>query len=129
MLYSTVEQYLLHSPGDTTDPAVINQRIIEASLMIDANFPDMESRVITGAITDALPELVVNRMVKRSLEDADTPSGVDSIQSTAGPFTESVHFSANRDGNVFLSAQDRAMLRGPRSRGRAFMIFPSGGAI
>lgn len=129
MIYSTVDQFRLHAPEITADDAVIKQRLLEASLIVDANFPDVERRVLNGTLNDALPELVVNRMVKRSLETMDAPSGVDSIQSTAGPFTESVHFSSNRDGNIFLSGQDKAMLRGARSTGRAFTIFPSGGAV
>lgn len=127
--FSNVDSFRAHAPEIDADDSLVEQRIFEASVMIHASYPDLQGRIDAGNYSADIAELVVNRMVKRSLETMETPSGVESIQSTAGPFTESVRFSSSRDGNVFLSSGDKALLRGPRRSGRAFTIFPAGGAV
>lgn len=127
--FSSVESFRAHAPEVEANTGVVQQRLREASIMVLASFPDMESRVESGALSAEIVELVVNRMVRRSLESSDIPSGVDSLQSTAGPFAQTVNFNSSRDGNVFLSSADKAMLRGPRRSGGAFTVFPYGGAV
>lgn len=127
--FSDVESFHAHAPEVEANDGLIEQRIFEASVMVSAMYPDLQMRIDAGIFSADIAGLVVNRMVKRSLETMETPAGVESIQSTAGPFTESVRFSSSRDGNVFLSSGDKALLRGPRRSGRAFTIFPAGGAV
>ncbi|QNV40663.1 hypothetical protein IDM48_04475 [Rothia amarae] len=127
--FSSVESFRAHAPEIAADDSLVEQRIFEASVMVHASYPDLQGRIDAGNYSADIAELVVNRMVRRSLESSDVPSGIDSLQSTAGPFAQTVSFASSRDGNVFLSSQDKALLRGPRRSGRAFTVFPAGGAV
>lgn len=78
---------------------------------------------IGAQIPDPAPDavvVVVTRMVARSLgqESDGTPTGMTGDMFVAGPFTRQRQFaSGSNDGGVWLSAQDKVMLRPFRRRG------------
>lgn len=78
---------------------------------------------IGAPIPDPAPDavvVVVTRMVARSLgqESDGTPTGMTGDMFVAGSFTRQRQFaSGSNDGGVWLSAQDKVMLRPFRRRG------------
>lgn len=113
--YATVDDLREHwseLPAEKEADAI--QKLKEASIEVRALFPDVDGRILAGTLDAEVPQLVVCRMVKRALDvadDADVPTtGMDSVQFGAGPFTfgGKVH---NPDGNVYLSAADKRLLR------------------
>ena len=128
--YATLDDLKAHWPGlpaGDEDEAV--QKLHEASVEIRGNYPDVDTRLISGGLAPDIPRLVVCRMVKRAMDSPDvdegmgTPSGVDSTQVSVGPFSRSFKFS-NPDGNLFLSAADKKLLGARRNRGKAWTIHP-----
>lgn len=78
---------------------------------------------IGAPIPDPAPDavvVVVTRMVARALgqESDGTPTGMTGDMFVAGQFTRQRQFaSGSNDGGVWLSAQDKVMLRPFRRRG------------
>ena len=122
--YASIEDLRLHWP-DLPDHLIAEakQKLKEASTEIRALYPETDRRIKNGELSGDVVMLVTNRMVKRSLNRADTdiPDGVTQFQSTVGPFAQSMSFS-NADGNVYLSAADKRLLTPPRLARLAWTI-------
>lgn len=101
-----------------------SQKLFEASVTVRGNYPDLDYRIATGVMGSDIPRLVVCQMVKRALEPKDM-AGVDQMQQNAGPFGQTLTFT-NPEGNIYLSKNERMLLRGGRVRKRAFTIHPGG---
>lgn len=125
-IFSSVDDLRLHWPDAPDDDGLLEQKLEEASIEVIANFPSVESRVASGRLDPRIPVLVVNRMVRRALEDTGLPAGVSTVQSTAGPFNQSVTFGNANDGNIFLSSAEKKML-GSGAKGRPKTIRLRGG--
>lgn len=81
----------------------------DASNVIRARFPGIDSQVAGGQVDAAVLTQVVAGMVKRAMiAPAD---GVTSQSESAGPFSRSQSF-ANPLGNVFLTAADLVLILG-----------------
>lgn len=78
----------------------------------------------TKGIPDPVPDrvkLVCRRMVLRALNAGDVPTGLDSVQNAAGPFSQTVQLtSGSTDGGAWLTRADRKLLR--RWRHGAFSV-------
>lgn len=82
-------------------------------------------------VPDPTPDavkIVVTRMVTRALTaDPNTPSGMTGEMNVAVSFTRQRQFSAGaNDGGVWLSSQDKIMLR-PFKQRRCVCSYPYGG--
>lgn len=126
-VYANVDDLKEHWSGlPDEDRADAGQKLLEASIEVRANFPDVDERLQRGVLDAEVPRLVVCRMVKRALDVAggdELPlAGMESVQFGAGPFQFGGKVS-NPDGNVYLSAADRRLLRRPISR-QAFSTHP-----
>lgn len=126
-VYATVEDLKVHwseLPDDDAEDAT--QKLKEASIEIRALFPDIDRRILALTLDPEVPQLVACRMVKRAMDvddDADVPlAGMETVQFGAGPFQFGGKVS-NPDGNVYLSASDKRLLRAPRD-GRVFSTQP-----
>ena len=76
---------------------------------------------------------VVGRMVVRALKqgegDAVAPTGATGMMNVAGSFTRQINWSAGaNDGGVWLSSQDKIMLR-PFKRRRGIQSMPYDGMV
>ena len=82
-----------------------------------------EAEAVIRAYRPALPEstsdwpnaakVVAMRVVSRAFEAGDVPAGASSLSTSAGPFSTSTSFeSGATNGGVWLSKQDRILLRG-----------------
>lgn len=103
------------------------QKLVEASIEVRALYPDIDSRILSGRLDPDAPKLVVCRMVKRAMDNADNgvPSGVGSVQESAGPFAQTLNFT-NPDGNLYLSKSDKRLLAAGRAGRQAWTIHPGG---
>lgn len=115
--FSVYEALKEHWPDAPDDKDLVEQKIFEATLEVKANFPGIERRMEDGSLDRDVVKLVVNRMVKRALDVGDIPVGASSVSTAAGPFTQSVSFSSANDGNLYLSAAERRMLRAGTGKG------------
>lgn len=82
----------------------------DASSLIRARFPGIDSQVTSGAIDSNILTIVVSGMVKRALISSSA-EGVTQQSDTAGPFSQSRSF-ANPMQNVFLIAADLVLIIG-----------------
>lgn len=126
-VYATVADLIVHWPKfpvGSEDEA--EQKLLEASIEVRSNFPDVDRRLSLGVLDAEVPRLVVCRMVKRALnvDDAEAlpTGGMESVQFGAGPFQFSGKPS-NPDGNIYMSAGDKRLLR-PHQDTQAFSIHP-----
>lgn len=82
-----------------------------------------EAEAVIRSYRPALPEdvgewpnaakVVAMRVVSRAFEAGDVPAGASSLSTSAGPFSTSTSFeSGATSGGVWLSKQDRILLRG-----------------
>lgn len=83
----------------------------DASTLIRARFPGIDSQVSSGALDGDVLTMVVAGMVKRALIAPD--DGVSQESETAGPFSRSQTY-ANPMRNVFLTAADMTLILGYR---------------
>ncbi|CAH0233984.1 hypothetical protein SRABI26_02724 [Arthrobacter sp. Bi26] len=121
---ASLRQHWAALPAGREDEAT--QKLFEASVEVRALYPDVDRRLMAGELDASVPELVVCRMVKRSMDAPDSQiAGVNQIQQSAGPFGQTLSFT-NPDGNVYLSKSDRALLGAGRAKGKAFTIHPGG---
>lgn len=91
----------------------------DASDMIRERWTDVDTRLESGALRASSLRRIVALMVKRALKAVDA-DGLASQAQSAGPFQVNNTF-ANPEGNLFLRAQDIALLDGS-ARGRAFGV-------
>lgn len=88
----------------------------DASAVIRARFPGIDSQVTGGTVDADTLTMVVAGMVKRAmLGGAD---GVTSASLTVGPFAQAQTY-ANPLGNVFLTAQDMVLIVGYQPAGQS----------
>lgn len=81
----------------------------DASALLRAEFPGIDTSIVTGALDGAVVAAVVANMVKRAMiVPAD---GVSQDSETVGPYSHSQQF-ANPLGNVFLTAAERVLILG-----------------
>lgn len=86
----------------------------DASSLIRARFPDIDSQVTTGAVDPNVLTLVAAGMVRRAMT---APSdGVSQQSETVGPFGRSQSF-ANPLGNVFITQADLTLILGYQPSG------------
>ncbi len=126
--YATVADLKRHWPGlPDGDQELAAQKLLEASIEVHGNYPDLDSRISDGSMDPAVPRLVVCRMVKRSMDVSDDapPAGLTDYSVATGPFSFSGKLS-NPDGNLYLTAADKRLLGRSRARGKAFTIHPGG---
>lgn len=82
-----------------------------------------EAEAVIRSYRPALPEhvdewpnaakVVAMRVVSRAFDAGDVPAGASSLNTSAGPFSMSTSFEAgSTNGGVWLSKQDRILLRG-----------------
>ena len=82
-----------------------------------------EAEAVIRSYRPALPEhveewpnaakVVAMRVVSRAFNAVDVPAGASSLNTSAGPFSMSTSFeSGSTNGGVWLSKQDRILLRG-----------------
>lgn len=124
---STIQDFKEHwlaMPEDRTAEAT--RKIEEASIEVRGNYPTVDERVAAGSLDEEVVRLVVNRMVKRAMDNPiEEHVGVQSATAQTGPFATTLNF-ANPDGNIYMSKADHRLLRGPQSAKQAFSIFPGG---
>jgi hypothetical protein len=91
----------------------------DASALIRARFPGIDSQVTSGQVDSGVLTMVVAGMVRRAM--IAPAEGVSSQSETAGPFARSQTF-ANPLGNVFLTAADLTLILGyqPRASSHKF---------
>lgn len=125
--YSTLQEFKEHwpkMPDDLTEEAT--QKLLEASIEVRAEYPDIEERLSADTLRREVVTLVVNRMAKRALSNpVEDYAGVQSATAQAGPLAQTFTF-ANPDGSVYMTKKDHRLLRGSRATGEAFTIMPGG---
>ncbi|UKA59163.1 hypothetical protein [Arthrobacter sp. FW306-2-2C-D06B] len=131
--YATLDDLRAHwSALPEADVADAEQKLHEASVEVRGNYPDVDGRLMVpvedGGLDPDIPRLVVCRMVKRALEPKEEnspPTGMESFQFGAGPFTMGGKM-ANPDGSVYLTAADKRLLAKSRPQRKAWTIHPGG---
>ena len=104
------------TPDERSRAAVLLE---DASDMIRSRFPDVDSRLASGALRDSTLERITAGVVKRAMSVGDQ-EGVASAQQTAGPYTTTSTY-ANPNANLYLSREDLRALSGTPRR-RAFAV-------
>lgn len=94
------------SPAEET---IATTLVGDASALIRARFPGIDSQIAAGAVDAQILLIVVAGMVKRALIAPD--EGVTQQSEAAGPFTHSRSY-ANPMRNVFLTAADLVLIQG-----------------
>lgn len=102
---------------------VVSAYLDDASELIDAEFPDLRARAARAPQVGRRARLVCVRMVMRVLTNPDM---VRSVQDTTGPFSGGVTYAAETLSGLYLSDDDRALLRpDPARTQQAFTIDPT----
>lgn len=96
-------------PLTSAETTVAETLVVDASALIRARFPGIDSQVTSGAVDPAVLTMVVAGMVKRALVAPE--DGVTQQSETTGPFSQSQTF-ANPMRNVFLTAADLTLIIG-----------------
>lgn len=94
------------SPAEADQADVL---CVDASALIRARFPGVDSQVTSGQVDGDILTIVVAGMVRRAM--VAPAEGVASQSESAGPFARSRTF-ANPLGNVFLTAADLTLILG-----------------
>lgn len=81
----------------------------DASVLLCARFPGIDSQVTTGQVDDAAVVMVVCGMVRRAMIGGS--EGIQQQSETVGPYSQSQTY-ANPLGNVFLTAADLTAILG-----------------
>lgn len=89
--------------------------LADASRRVRARFLTLEARLAAGTLDPMTVVDVVTGMVRRVLMAGDTENVTQQAQA-AGPFSLSQSFG-NPMGNLYLTAEDVALLRDPSRRG------------
>lgn len=125
--YATLDDLKNHwsdFPNSKADDA--ESKLWEAHIEIRGLYRDIDTRVQSGDLDADVVKLVICRMVKRALQPA--PQGLDGVstvqQSQAG-FTQSLTFTGEGDGTLYLKKADKRLLSG-RDDGTVFSISPGG---
>lgn len=99
------------SPAEEITAAVL---IDDASALLRAEFPGLDSQIASGSMDAGLLVIVVSNMVKRAmLAPAD---GISQSSETVGPYSHGQSY-ANPLGNVFLTASERTLILGRQPLG------------
>ena len=97
-------------PVDEVSPKRLEWLMREAEAVIRSYRPALPEHV------DEWPnaaKVVAMRVVSRAFDAVDVPAGASSLNTSAGPFSMSTSFeSGSTNGGVWLSKQDRILLRG-----------------
>ena len=97
-------------PADEVSPKWLEWLMREAEAVIRSYRPALPEHV------DEWPnaaKVVAMRVVSRAFDAGDVPAGASSLNTSAGPFSMSTSFeSGSTNGGVWLSKQDRILLRG-----------------
>lgn len=89
----------------------------DASALLRAEFPGLDSQIASGAVDADVVTIVVANMVKRAmLAPAD---GISQESEGVGPYSHSQSY-ANPLGNVFLTAAERTLILGKQPTGGSF---------
>lgn len=91
-------------PLTSTEITLAGFLITDASDMVRVRWPDIDSRVSSGAIAESTLVRVVSGMVRRAMLNRDR-EGVVQMQETTGPFSEGATF-ANPTNNLYFSNDD-----------------------
>lgn len=94
------------TPAETT---VADTLVLDASALLRARFPGIDSQVQSGQIDPTIPQMIVAGMVKRALIAPN--DGVTQESESVGPYSHGQTF-ANPMRNVFLTAADLVLLLG-----------------
>ncbi|MNW35802.1 Phage protein Gp19/Gp15/Gp42 [compost metagenome] len=115
--FATIEDLKKHWPAlPPEDVPEAEQKLIEASLVIRAKYPDIDQRIASGELDRDVVTYVVCRMVRRALDTPeDVPENATQMSFTAGPFSQSATFR-NTDGALYLGKSDKELLE-PQPRG------------
>ena len=97
-------------PVDEVSPKRLEWLMREAEAVIRSYRPALPEHV------DEWPnaaKVVAMRVVSRAFDAGDVPAGASSLNTSAGPFSMSTSFEpGSTNGGVWLSKQDRILLRG-----------------
>lgn len=123
--FATVQDVIARWRPLTSDEYLIAEVLLgDASLMVRAEFGDIDQRIASGALDPGAPLSVVCQMVRRSMQASSVPGGAKSLQESVGPMSFSVTYE-NAAGNLFLSAAERALLGGPNPvRAKSVQLAP-----
>lgn len=98
-------------PLTPSETSVAETLLDDASDILRTRWPDVDSRLTSGSLTEATVVRVVATMVKRALMSAGAVEGVESSSQTAGPFAQTVQY-ANPTGNLYISADEARLFDG-----------------
>jgi len=98
-------------PLTPAERTVADALVADASALIRAQFPGIDSQVESGGLDATIPTMVVAGMVKRALVAPN--DGVSQESEGTGPYSHSQSF-ANPMRNVFLTAAEVTLIRGYR---------------
>lgn len=115
---STADLVARWRPLTVSETAKATALLEDASVMIRAEFPDVDARIAADPQTldPGVPKMVACAMVKRAmLPGMDDAPMASSVQQTAGPFSQSTSF-ANPTGDLYIATGERRMLRSTGSQ-------------
>lgn len=101
-------------PGAPTDTVLVDALIADAEHVILAEYPLIQDRIDSAALSADTVKMVVVRMVTRVLRN---PENLAYSQQTTGPFGQGRTFGNDRD--IWLTPDERALLA-PGGKGKAF---------
>jgi hypothetical protein len=104
-------------PLSTDEAARADVLAGDASALIRAQFPGIDSQIANGQVDATVLTIVVAGMVKRAM--LAPPDGITQQSEAAGPYSQSLSY-ANPLGNVFLTEAERTLIVGPQPTGGSF---------
>ena len=125
MPYATADDVIRRWIASTLPPdkETITGYLEDATVLIDAEFPDLAARAAANPVIAARAAVVARRMVMRVLTN---PDQLRSTSETTGPFSGGVTYATETLNGLYLSDEDRALLSAVPTRTQiAFSIDPT----
>lgn len=104
-------------PLSPDEEQVADVRCWDASLLIRAEFPGIDSQVTNGSVDSQVLVAITAGVVRRAMLGGG--DGIASQSESVGPFSRSTGFS-NPMGDIYLTESERRMILGYRPRGGSF---------
>lgn len=107
-------------PLTSAESSTASALLQDASARIRSQYPGIDDQIASGAVDEDAVTAVATAMVIRAMISRGA-AGASQVSEAAGPFSQSFSF-ANPNGNLYLTADDDALIRGywPAARSIAY---------
>lgn len=112
-------------PLTDAEEEIAETRIKGVEAYIEVLSPGVQGRIDSGALDIDAVKYVVCQVVKRTMDTPDAMSGVNQMNTTAGPFSQQYGFS-NPNSDLYFTKQEKRILGIGVARAWSVDLIPEG---